>query len=300
QAEGSLYTIESELNEGGYKNMIVPHVADVLDAPRMQFIFERYRPQVVFHAAAHKHVFMMERQPGEAVKNNTSGTRLLGEIASAHGVETFVFISTDKAINPTSVMGATKRLAEMYLQHLHARPENRTKFVAVRFGNVLGSSGSVIPIFKRQIAHGGPVTVTHPDVTRYFMTIPEAVGLVLKTGVLGQGGEIFVLDMGQPVKIVDLAKQLIELSGLRPEIDIEIKFIGLRAGEKLFEELQHQSELMRPTEHPRIMLLARQDALEVGWSRRCMVRLESRVTELEAEQLKLAIKEFVPEYSPHL
>lgn len=334
QSEGALFTIESELNGRGHASTIVPLVADILDGPRMQAIFDRYRPAVVFHAAAHKHVYMMERQPGEAVKNNTTGTRQLAELAIAFGVETFVFISTDKAINPTSVMGASKRLAEMHLQALAAdrKPEggkptaetggsklddnaklsvsrplsianglpNRTRFIAVRFGNVLGSSGSVIPIFKQQIASGGPVTVTHPDVTRYFMTIPEAVGLVLKTAVLGENGRIYVLDMGKPMKIVDLARQLIELSGLRPDEDIEIKFVGLRPGEKLFEELQHKDEQLKATAHPRIFLLAADSPPAPDWVQTCRSEVELRVTMLEPEQLKLAIKRMVPEYTPHL
>ena len=328
QAEGSLFYIEAELNERGYQHAIVPLVADILDLPRMRFIFDRFKPQVIFHAAAHKHVYMMERQPGEAVKNNTTGTRQLAELATAQGVEAFVLISTDKAINPTSAMGASKRLAEMHLQACQLRQlaggkEQRakgeasetlsskplplgasaggTRFIAVRFGNVLGSSGSVIPIFKKQIAEGGPVTVTHPDVTRYFMTIPEAVGLVLQTAVMGKGGEIFVLDMGKPVKIVDLAKQLIELSGLRPDEDIEIKFIGMRPGEKLYEELQHHSEHLRPTTHPRIMLLTSGgSAATMDWAGKCITEIEGRIGELEPNQLKLAIKGLVPEYSPHL
>ncbi len=299
QAEGALFNIESELNEHGHRHTILPLVADILDTQRMESIFRRFRPQVVFHAAAHKHVYMMERQPGEAVKNNTTGTRLLAELAATVGVETFVFISTDKAINPTSAMGATKRLAEMTLQHEQAKGVGTTRFIAVRFGNVLGSSGSVIPIFKRQIAAGGPITVTHPDVTRYFMTIPEAVGLVLKTAVLGKGGEIFVLDMGKPVKIVDLARQLIELSGLRPDVDIEIKFVGLRPGEKLFEELQHHSELLRPTNHPRIMLLASQQGADAQWADRCRHEVEELASVLEPDQLKLAMQRLVPEYKPH-
>jgi FlaA1/EpsC-like NDP-sugar epimerase len=301
QAEGSLFTIEMELNERGFRNLIVPLVADILDVPRIQGILSRYAPKVIFHAAAHKHVFMMERQPGEAVKNNTTGTRQLAELAIGNGIETFVFISTDKAINPTSAMGASKRLAEMHLQALQMRPANGTRFIAVRFGNVLGSSGSVIPIFKKQIAEGGPITVTHPDVTRYFMTIPEAVGLVLQTAVMGKGGEIYVLDMGKPVKIVDLARQLIELSGLRPDEDIEIRIIGLRPGEKLFEELQHHSELLKPTGHPRIMLLSSNGTADsFDWAAKCRKEVELRVGELEANQLKLAIKQLVPEYSPHL
>lgn len=308
QGEGSLFYIESELNELGYRNVIVPLVADILDLPRMQFIFERYQPQIVFHAAAHKHVYMMERQPGEAVKNNTTGTRQLAELASERGVEIFLMISTDKAINPTSAMGASKRLAEMHLQAMQEELRSRngetglvkTRMIAVRFGNVLGSSGSVIPIFKRQIAEGGPITVTHPDVTRYFMTIPEAVGLVLQTAVMGKGGEIFVLDMGKPVKIVDLARQLIELSGLRPDDDIEIKFIGLRPGEKLFEEVQHHTELLQPTAHERIHLLATSTPTCAEWVTACRADLEEQAGTLEPNQLKQRIKKFVPEYSPHL
>lgn len=339
QAEVGLFQIESELNDRGFGHTVVPLIADILDLPRMRSILERHRPQIIFHAAAHKHVFMMERQPGEAVKNNTTGTRQLAALASGLGVEAFVLISTDKAINPTSVMGASKRLAEMHLQALHAaqqadggqrtadggdqagssqllgkgtdnlervtnNPASSTKavtrFIAVRFGNVLGSSGSVIPIFKKQIAEGGPVTVTHPDVTRYFMTIPEAVGLVLQTAVLGKGGEIFVLDMGKPVKIIDLARQLIELSGLRPDEDIEIKFIGLRPGEKLFEELQHTSELLKPTAHERIQLLACGSAPGHDWVAACLRDIEQQAGVLEPDQLKLQIKRLVPEYSPHL
>ena len=301
QAEGSLFNIETELNDRGHRHMIVPLVADILDLPRMRSIIERFSPQIIFHAAAHKHVYLMERQPGEAVKNNTTGTRQLAEFASELGVESFILISTDKAINPTSAMGASKRLAEMHLQSLQRRASNKTRFIAVRFGNVLGSSGSVIPIFKKQIADGGPITVTHPEVTRYFMTIPESVGLVLKTALLGKGGEIFVLDMGKPVKIIDLARQLIEFSGLKPDEDIEIKIIGLRPGEKLFEELQHTSENLHATAHPRIMLLVSEDTQRNGeWIKRSWDEVESKVGVLEPNQLKLAIKSLVPEYSPHL
>jgi FlaA1/EpsC-like NDP-sugar epimerase len=219
-------------------------------------------------------------------------------MASAHGVETFVLISTDKAINPTSVMGATKRLAEIHLQSLQCRGENRTKFLAVRFGNVLGSSGSVIPIFRRQIANGGPVTVTHPDVVRYFMTIPEAVGLVLQSTVLGQGGEIFVLDMGRPVKILDLARQMIELSGLRLGDDIEIKFIGLKPGEKLFEELRHSSEDHSVSAHPWVTRLASQNEVN-GVSEQSVRDLESRLAEMEASEIKTVLQKLVPEYTPY-
>jgi FlaA1/EpsC-like NDP-sugar epimerase len=296
QAEGSLFLIEQELNESALGALAVPLVADILDAGRMEHIFARYRPEIVFHAAAHKHVFMMERQPAEAVRNNVLGTRHLARLAAAHGVAAFVLISTDKAINPTSVMGATKRLAEIQLMNLMAGNGHRTKFMAVRFGNVLGSSGSVIPIFKNQIAKGGPVTVTHPDVTRYFMTIPEAVGLVLQSSVLGKGGEIFVLDMGDPVKITDLARQMIELSGYRVGEDIEIKFTGLKPGEKLFEELQHHDEQHTPTEHPRIMRFTSRAAAGVG----DLGELESRLHQIEGNELKRLIQRLVPEYTPFL
>jgi FlaA1/EpsC-like NDP-sugar epimerase len=297
QFEGSLFVIEQELNETGMAGVALPLVGDILDQSRMEYVFGRYRPAVVFHAAAHKHVYMMERQPAEAFRNNVLGTRLLARMAAKHSVKTFVLISTDKAINPTSVMGATKRLAELQLLDLQAAPGCTTRFMAVRFGNVLGSSGSVIPIFKRQIDHGGPVTVTHPDVTRYFMTIPEAVGLVLQSSVLGEGGEIFVLDMGQPIKIVDLARQMIELSGLQVGDDIEIVFTGLKPGEKLFEELRHRTEEHIATEHPKIMRFVSKGAgqeLRV----RDLNELEASLYTLGANEIKGALRRLVPEYTP--
>ncbi|MDP3071631.1 MAG: nucleoside-diphosphate sugar epimerase/dehydratase [Opitutaceae bacterium] len=294
QAEGALFVIEQELNELGFAGVIVPLVADILDRERMEFLFTRYRPEVVFHAAAHKHVYLMERQPAEAIRNNVLGTRRLATLAMAHGVDAFVFISTDKAINPTSVMGATKRLAEIQLMALAAGAT--TEFMAVRFGNVLGSSGSVVPIFKRQIEQGGPVTVTHPDVSRYFMTISEAVGLVLQSFVLGHGGEIFVLDMGQPVKIVDLARQMIELSGYRVGEDIEIVFTGLKPGEKLYEELQHHTERYATTAHPRIMRFTS----EAGAGDSGLRDLEQTLHAMDANQLKALLKRLVPEYTPYL
>lgn len=381
QSEPALFLVEQELNGQGFSGTATPLVGDVLDTARMNGLFSLHAPQVIFHAAAHKHVFLMERQPSEAIKNNAVGTRKLAEIAIRHGAEAFVLISTDKAVNPTNVMGASKRLAELHLQALHGalaprarsdkgeksrsaahaistesaergrvkaaprdggdrvevaprdhgrgtedgrveaaprdfdgvcggrvtvaserttehgEPKRATKLMAVRFGNVLGSSGSVVPIFKKQIEAGGPVTVTHPDVTRYFMTIPEAVGLVLQASVLGNGGEIFVLDMGQPMKIVDLAKHMIELSGFKVGEDIEITFSGLKPGEKLFEELQHHTEQHQPTEHPRIMRFVNGgNAAEA--SRMAISEIEPFVDEMAPADIKRSLKMVIPEYEP--
>ncbi|HEX8186236.1 MAG TPA: nucleoside-diphosphate sugar epimerase/dehydratase [Blastocatellia bacterium] len=252
RAEFALFNIDRELREAWPGVHIVALVADVGDERRMRSIFNAYRPQVVLHAAAHKHVPMMEHNATEAVKNNVLATRLLGELAGQCATEAFVLISTDKAVRPSSVMGASKRMAELVVQDLNRR--YRARFVAVRFGNVIGSAGSVIPIFREQIRKGGPVTVTHPDMVRYFMTIPEAAQLVLQAGAMGEGGEIFILDMGQPVKIVDLAKDTITLSGFKPFEDIDIVFTGIRAGEKLFEELEITEECMTRTRHPKIFI----------------------------------------------
>ncbi|MGE7760175.1 polysaccharide biosynthesis protein [Peribacillus sp. NPDC097895] len=251
--ENSIYTIEMELKET-YKNSkieFLTEIADLQDPKKMLAVMAEYQPDVVYHAAAHKHVPLMERNPEEAVKNNLIGTMNAANAASWNGVKTFVMISSDKAVNPTSVMGSTKRLAEMTIQQINR--ESKTKFVAVRFGNVLGSRGSVIPLFTKQIEKGGPVTVTHPDMIRYFMTIPEASRLVIQAGALAQGGEIFVLDMGNPVKIVDLAKNLIKLSG-HSEDDISIEFTGTRPGEKLFEELLNQDEIHEKQIYPNIYI----------------------------------------------
>lgn len=251
--ENSIYSIEQELKEkfGHLPIEYVTEIADLQDAKKMMNVMGTHHPAVVYHAAAHKHVPLMERNPEEAVKNNIIGTRNVAEAASWHGVETFVMVSTDKAVNPTSVMGATKRLAEMIVQNMDQK--SKTNFVAVRFGNVLGSRGSVIPLFKKQIAKGGPVTVTHPDMIRYFMTIPEASRLVIQAGALARGGEIFVLDMGEPVKIVDLAKNLIKLSGYTIE-EIGIEFTGIRPGEKLFEELLKDDEVQEKQVFPNIYI----------------------------------------------
>ncbi|RUL87109.1 polysaccharide biosynthesis protein [Tautonia sociabilis] len=249
--ENGLFYLERELRGLAPGTVIVPVVASVRDACRLRLVLDEHRPEVVFHAAAHKHVPMMEANPAAAVANNVLGTRTVVDEAIRAGVEAMVLISTDKAVNPTSVMGATKRLAELYVQSRASR--SGTRLVAVRFGNVLGSNGSVVPTFQEQIRRGGPVTVTHPEMTRYFMTIPEASQLVLQAGALGRGGEIFVLDMGRPVRIVDLARDLIRLSGLS-DGDIEIAYTGLRPGEKLFEELHGPGEPLDATRHPKIFV----------------------------------------------
>ena len=250
QAENPLFFIERELKKEYPDVPMTALIRDITNKSRLRQIFEKYKPQVVIHAAAHKHVPLMETNPGEAINNNVIGTKNVADSANEFGADDFVMISTDKAVNPTSIMGSSKRIAEMYVQSLDGT--SNTHFTTVRFGNVLGSNGSVVPIFKKQIAAGGPVTVTHPEMERYFMTIPEASQLVLQAATLGKGGEIFVLDMGEPVKIVHLAREIITLSGFRPDEDIEIVYSGMRPGEKLFEELSIEGEDMLPTRHPKI------------------------------------------------
>ena len=298
QCEVLLYQSEQALIDAGLGAVITPIVANVVDLARMETVFARFKPSLVLHAAAHKHVPMMESQPGEALKNNFYGTWVVAHLAAIHGADKFVLISSDKAVNPTNVMGVSKRLAELMVRSLHTHAGARTAFLAVRFGNVLGSSGSVIPIFRRQIAAGGPVTVTHPDVQRYFMTIPEAVGLVLQSATVGQGGDILVLEMGKPLKIMDVARHLIELSGLRPEVDIEIKIIGLRPGEKLVEELQCEGEQFQPTPHPRVFRFV----AALGEILRPEPFLEAvlRVGGLEPADCKQGLRKWVPEYAPYV
>ena len=255
RAESPLYEIDLELRTDYPEAKVVPVLGDIRDRSQLSRALSDYQPQVVFHAAAYKHVPMMELQPWKAVRNNILGTRHVMDLSREHGVERFVLVSTDKAVRPVNVMGASKRVAELLVQNQNGCDSARTKFITVRFGNVVGSAGSVVPLFKKQIERGGPVTVTHPDVTRYFMTIPEACQLILQAGAMGEGGEIFILDMGTPVKIVDMARDLIRLSGFEPDVDIKIEYVGLRPGEKLFEELITSGEGIVPTNHEKIMVL---------------------------------------------
>jgi FlaA1/EpsC-like NDP-sugar epimerase len=267
---------------------------DVRDAARLDEVFTTHHPSVVFHAAAYKHVPLMEQHnTWQAVRNNVFGTWCVASTAQRHGVQKFVFISTDKAVNPTNVMGTTKRLAEMVCQSLQAAQPSGTRFVSVRFGNVLGSNGSVIPKFREQIAAGGPITVTHPEITRYFMSIPEAAQLVLQAGLMGQGGEIFVLDMGTPVKIVDLAQDLIRLSGFSIE-DIKVEFTGLRPGEKLYEELLADDEHTLPTPHPKLRI-AQARRVEVEWLVPLLEWVGNPVTQPDV-LVKQTLQQWVPEY----
>ncbi|RME40712.1 MAG: polysaccharide biosynthesis protein, partial [Planctomycetota bacterium] len=256
-------------------------------------IFLNERPAAVFHAAAHKHVPMMETNVAEAIKNNVGGTSVVADACVSASVAKMVLISTDKAVNPTSIMGCTKRVAELYVQSLNGR--GTTQFVTVRFGNVLGSSGSVVPIFREQIARGGPVTVTHPDMQRYFMTIPEAAQLVLQAGAMGHGGEIYVLHMGEPIRIVDLARDMITLSGLRPGLDIEIVFTGIRPGEKLFEELSGQGEDIGETAHPKIGIWKHRPA-DRQWLQEGIARLLDLADHADESELRAELKRLVPEF----
>ena len=298
QAEIAVFNLQQEVIDPlETETEISTQVLDICQRSAVEKAFSRIQPEVVFHAAAHKHVHLMEEQPEEALRNNSLATELLAKIASDAACERFILISTDKAINPTSVMGASKRLAELALMAEHNRAGNTTRFMAVRFGNVLGSSGSVIPIFRRQIANGGPITVTDPEVTRFFMTVEEAVGLVLQSATQGMGGEIFVLDMGQSVKILDVARQMIALSGLREGTDIDIVFTGLQPGEKLYEEVQHISESLQATDHPRILRFVaapEANADHAAFSR----ELCETMQHADAPTLKRSIQKFVPEYTP--
>jgi FlaA1/EpsC-like NDP-sugar epimerase len=295
RSEPALFAIEQELIGAHQHVELVACASSVCDEESMARIFAKHRPHLVFHAAAHKHVPLMESQPAEALRNNALGTEIVARLSSKHGLEKFVLVSTDKAVNPTNVMGASKRLAEMLLENCHQQG-GRCAYAAVRFGNVLGSSGSVVPTFRRQISAGGPVTVTHPEVTRYFMSIPEAVGLILQSALQAKGGEIFVLDMGEPVKIVDLARQMIELSGFKPDEDIKIEFTGLRPGEKLYEEPIHEMENVESTAHPKVRKLRNNRSNESG---DLIAELNSVYREAAGDSARLkawlAVK--IPEYS---
>ncbi len=292
--ENSVYDVEQELKRVHPELNILTLIASIRDRNKIHTIFERYRPQIVFHAAAHKHVPLMETSPEEAVKNNVFGTLNVAQCADEFAVETFVQISTDKAVNPTNIMGATKRICEMIIQTI-GRHSERTKFVAVRFGNVLGSNGSVIPLFKKQLAEGGPLTVTHKDIIRYFMTIPEAVSLVLQAGAYAKGGQIFVLDMGEPVRIYDLAYNLIKLSGYEPNVDIDIVCTGLRPGEKLYEERLMEEEGLQKTENGMINIAKPIEIDEANfWGRLERLREEAQGATCD---LKQAVRELVPTYT---
>ncbi len=296
QAESALYDLEYELAGKVPTNVqLIVNIADVSDTRRVSKIFKTHRPDIIFHAAAYKHVPLMENNPYEAIKTNVIGTRILSELAAEVGVEKFVMVSTDKAVNPTNVMGATKRLAEMYTQSMNQLEGVKTKFIATRFGNVLGSNGSVIPLFKKQIERGGPVTVTHPEITRYFMTIPEACELVLEAATMGQGGEVFVFDMGESVKIIDLAKKMITLSGLRVDKDIEIRYTGLRPGEKLYEELLNNDENTLPTHHPKI-LIAEVNTPSYAYMEVATNDLNHLLSSGTNNSIVAKIKEIIPEY----
>ena len=299
-AETPMHNLRLELEEKYRGLNFVPVIGDVRSPDRVDYMFRNWHPQVVFHAAAYKHVPLMEENPCEAIRTNVFGTRVMADAAVSYGVEKFVMISTDKAVNPTNIMGCSKRLAEIYVQSLSLAIERgevkgETRFITTRFGNVLGSNGSVIPRFREQIAQGGPVTVTHPDIIRYFMTIPEACRLVLEAGTMGKGGEIFIFDMGEPVKIADLAKRMIELSGLQVDKDIEIKYTGLRPGEKLYEELLNNKENTKETPHEKIRVAAvrEYDYKDVITHIHVLIELSLRVQILPMVK---EMKAFVPEF----
>ena len=298
EAETPLFQLNRELNRSFPDLTFYPEIGNITRPEILRRVMERYGPSILYHAAAYKHVPMMEMHVFAAVENNIFGTWQVALAAARHGVEDFVMISTDKAVRPTSMMGATKRMAELVIRTL--QKERGTKFVAVRFGNVLGSNGSVVPIFKEQIAAGGPVTVTHPEMRRYFMTIPEAAQLVLQAFSIGKGGEVFVLDMGEPVKIVDLARNLILLSGLQPDRDIKIQFIGIRPGEKLFEELNLQDENLVQTSHIKIRSYVSPYHVDTIRMKECMQELQHAVSERDTLRIVTLLKKLIPDYTPGL
>jgi FlaA1/EpsC-like NDP-sugar epimerase len=296
EAETPLFQIDEELKNNFPELVFHAEIGSITRPDTLRHVMSCYQPSILYHAAAYKHVPMMEKHVFAAVENNVFGTWHVAQAAIKHGVEVFVMISTDKAVRPTSMMGATKRMAEMVIRTL--QQSSATKFVAVRFGNVLGSNGSVVPIFKAQIAAGGPVTVTHPDMSRYFMTIPEATLLVLQAFSIGKGGELFVLDMGKPVKILDLARDLILLSGLQPDCDIKIEFCGLRPGEKLSEELNLQDECLLPTSHNKIRQYVCPLELNAIELKAYMKQFQNIVDRRDVARLVLLLKELIPDYNP--
>lgn len=297
RAESPLYEIDLELKKAFPDVMVVPVLGDIQNIEELSTLFSESRPDIVFHAAAYKHVPMLEAHPWKAVRNNIIGTRNLVETAKNFECEKFVFVSTDKAVNPTNVMGTSKRVCELLVQQMSCDPSSKTCFMTVRFGNVIGSVGSVIPLFKKQIKEGGPVTVTHPDIIRYFMLIPEACQLILQAGAMGKGGEIFLLEMGEPVKIDNMARDLIRFSGFEPDVDIKIEYTGLRPGEKLYEELMTDHEDVVPTEHKKIMVLNTNclclDALDEDLQQLCSLA-DSR----DHEGIRKLMQKMVPEYTP--
>ncbi|MEZ4788036.1 MAG: nucleoside-diphosphate sugar epimerase/dehydratase [Flavobacterium haoranii] len=300
QAETPLHHLSIEICKLQTLVEIVPIIADIRDKKIMEHIFATYLPDVVYHAAAYKHVPLMEENPYQAIKTNILGTKNLADISVASGVKRFVMVSTDKAVNPSNVMGASKRIAEIYVQSLffetRKAKDNSTKFITTRFGNVLGSNGSVVPLFTKQIEEGGPITITHPDIIRYFMTIPEACQLVLEAGAMGNGGEIFIFDMGQPVKIIDLAKKMIRLAGFVPEKEIPIKVVGLRPGEKLYEELLNDSAKTLPTHHEKIMIATENKNDFYVELQGLIEMLEKNVTNLKIQESVAIMKKIVPEF----
>jgi len=295
RAESPLHAIELELKQAYKEVQVFSILGDIQDKNELKIAFEANRPHIVFHAAAYKHVPMLELQPWKAIDNNILGTKNLIEVSTKNNVARFVFVSTDKAVRPANVMGASKRLSEMLVQGQNGCELSDTKFMIVRFGNVVGSVGSVVPLFKKQIQRGGPVTVTHPDVTRFFMTIPEACQLILQAGSMGEGGEIFILDMGTPIKIADMARDLIRLSGFEPDLDIKIEYVGLRPGEKLYEELITEDENIVPTHHEKIMVLKGVDC-DLQLLNGKVDELVNFALEQNEEKVKLNLKEIVPEY----
>jgi FlaA1/EpsC-like NDP-sugar epimerase len=296
EAETPLFQLDRELNNKFPRLTFFPELGNITRSGNVQQAMERYQPSIVYHAAAYKHVPMMERHVFAAVENNIFGTWNVASSAIDHGVEDFVMISSDKAVRPTSMMGATKRISELVINAL--QKQSKTRFIAVRFGNVLGSNGSVVPIFKEQIAAGGPVTITHPEMRRYFMTIPEATQLVLQAFSIGKGGEVFVLDMGEPVRIIDLARNLVLLSGLRPDRDIKFEFTGLRPGEKLFEELNLQNEHFMPTAHAKILSYLSPFSADLKVMHVALEELRQISERKDVARLVLYLKELIPDYNP--